>query len=320
MDDLHNYLNRKKIMGRVFEVSLGKADAVVPAKKVSDFDARLLLADVDAVSGKFEAARQEFLELSKRDPDNPALNRSQGYLALSLSDRNSARLSFEKAFAAGESDPWMCLELSRLDHESAQPPDKALAAIERAVRTKPGYTDALIQLGLLREDARQYDAALDALLSIPKITAKQATEVYWAISYAWFESGDLDKARASIATAKKYSRDPKSTAELDQLLALADARAKSATAPRPGEKTAMAVGVLKSVDCSPGRSLMVLAVGDSTMAFDIPDPKTVEFAHAGGVGLTLSCGPQKPLKLTVDYAPGLGSKEGSAGLIRRLAY
>jgi tetratricopeptide (TPR) repeat protein len=319
-EDLRNYFRRRKIVGRVFEVPLGKAEGKVPFRKVSDFDSRLTLANLNAAIGRFPAARQEYTALEKLQPENPNLNQALGYLALEVDDKAAARQYLEKAFFEGDADPQMCFELAMLDRGAAQPPEKGIAALERALKGKPGFTDALIQMGILRISARQYDKALEALTSIPKISPQRAAEVFWAIAYAYFETGDLEKARANALTAKRWSKDAKLTAGLDELLAMTDARSKSPYAPRPGEKTERVEGVLKGVDCSSGRPVLVLAEGERTLAFILPDGKSVEFVHDGALTLQFNCGALPPLRMTLDYAPGSVVKEGSAGVIRRMQF
>jgi tetratricopeptide (TPR) repeat protein len=319
-EDLHNYLKRKKMVGRVFEVPLGRADAKVAVTKMNDFDARLVLANLNVAIGRIPAARQEYTALEKLQPENPELNRALGYLALAADDKDKAREYLEKSFRTGDGDPLMCFELAMLYRQAGQPPEKAIAPLERAVRGKPGYTDALIQLGILRIAARQYDKALDAFLSIPKVSSQRAAEVYWGIAYAYFETGELEKARTNALTAKKWSKDPKITAGIDEVLRIAEARSKSAFAPRPGEKAERVEGVLKAIDCSSGRPLIVLTSDGRTISLNLPEPKSIEFQHDGAMTLQLNCGPLAPIKVSVDYAPTSVVKEGSAGVIRRLAF
>ncbi len=329
-DDLHNYLKRKTMVGRIFEVpvpkeaDLAKAQKSIAISRVNDFDARLLMADLNVAIGRTADAKRDYELLAKFQSDNPDVFRSLGYLALNAGDKAAARQNFEKSFALGSEDPLMCFELALLDGELGQPAAKQLAALERAVDSKPDYTDALIQLGVMRVQERQYESGLSVLRNIPKVSARQATDVFWTMAYAYLEIGEIDQARASIETAKRWAKDPKSITGLDDLRAVVDARAKSPFAPKPGEKTERVAGTMKMFDCSASPPRLVMAVGDKgaekALLLNVPELKTIELVYQGGATLKLNCGPQPPIRITVDYAPMPVVKEGPAGLVRRIAF
>jgi tetratricopeptide (TPR) repeat protein len=277
--DLEEYLNRRKLFGRIFEAPLGKSEGGAAAVRVDAFDARLMLAELTFTVGRLTDAKREYEELSRTQPGNAEIAESLGYLAMADREAATARGWFEKAFAAGDRDPRMCFEL-----------------------------------GLMRVASRDFGGALDALMSIKKVRPERATPLFMAIAYSYFETGDLDKAHANALTAKKYAPDAKQSAGVDQLLGIIEARAKSALAPRPGEKTESVAGVLKSIECSDQHIRLVLLVGDKPMSFELPEGNAVEFTHNGdNSNLQLACGAQPPLALVVDYAPVNGA-------VRRIEY
>jgi hypothetical protein len=53
----------------------------------------------------------------------------------------------------------------------------------------------------------------------------------------------------------------------------------------------------------------------------LPDLKAVETVHRGpDRNLNLTCGPQNPEHLLIDYAPSTVLKAGPAGVIRRIEF
>lgn len=302
--DLHSYLGRKKLYGRIFEAQLGKAERHVGVSKLDGFDARLLLADLKATIGQREGAQLDYEELGRMQPENPRVGESLGYLAWAKHDTEGAREAFEKAFAGGDSDARMCFELGLLERDAHQP-EKAVAALERAVHSKPDYADALLQLGLMRVAARQYQTAIDTLMSIKTVTPVHATPLFTALAYAYFETGDLDRARNNALTAKKWALAEKQSSGVEVLLGMIDARAKSPFAPKPGEKTERVEGTLEAIECAGSGNRLVVQAGQTKMEFVLPDAAGVELTHTGGAaGVQLACGPQQPKRVVVDYALG----------------
>jgi len=319
--DLLKYFQRRKMYGKVYKAPLGKKSPDLEISKVDPFDARLMLADLLAAIGRHAEARQEYAELGKMLPNRFEIAESLGYLA--SSERNSplAREQFERAFAAGDADPRMCLQLAVLEREAKQPADRIVAPLERALQSKPGYTDALLELGLAHIAARDYESGVAALLKIDKVTPDRATPVYSALAYGYFETGDLARARRDAETAKRYAADAGEAQRLDGMLEMIEARAKSPFAPQPGEKPLRVEGALRQIDCSSGGNRLILTIGNRLMVFELPDSKAVEFIHASGPGtLSVACGPQKPVWLTVEYAASSVMDRAIAGVVRRIEY
>jgi tetratricopeptide (TPR) repeat protein len=319
--DLQNYLKRRKIEGRVFEVPLGKSDNPVEISRMEPFDTRLMLADLTVSLNRRAEAKREYEALAQLQPNNTLVNEALGFAALAVKDDTEARENFEKAFAAGDANPLMCLQLALLEGRARQPKGKILMALNRALQSKPDYLEAQFQLGLYHLALREYQPAIDTLLGIKKVSPERATPVFSTLAYCHLALGELDKARADALTAKQWARDPRQTATEDQLLAMIEAREKSPFAPKPGEKIERVDGLLKGVECEGDSHRLQLTAGGRTLSLDLPDIKAIEFAHSGpDKNLTLSCGPQQPDRLIVDFAPASVMKPGSNGVVRRVEY
>jgi hypothetical protein len=65
---------------------------------------------------------------------------------------------------------------------------------------------------------------------------------------------------------------------------------------------------------------MLLTIGNRLMRFDLPDAKAIEFVQKGKNALNLACGTQRPVWVTVEFAPSSVVDKATDGVVRRLEY
>ncbi len=318
--DLRAYLDRKRIYGRVFETRIGHVDEKVTSAGLPEFDSQFALADLLVAIGKRDEAKTEYARLEQEQPDRPDLNQSIGNLALWSKDLNSARQYFAKAYDAGNADPQMCFDLAVLDREAKQPPAKIIPILERSLQSKPDFTDAKVQLGLLRIEARDFAGAITTLTSIPKITPQSAPSVYCGLAYARVQTGDLEPAQQDVLTCGKWAKTDADTGRAQRISKLIEARSKPSVAVHPGEKLQRVAGIARDLECSPEGNRLRVAVGNKLVAFDLPDSAAVELPAAPGTALTFNCGALKPVRIGIEFAPPRSAMETSVGIVRRLEY
>lgn len=319
-EDLRNYFDRKRLYGVVFETRAVKSEDPVVATALPEFDARLALADLLAAIGKVDQAREEYAHLESEQPDRPDLHQSMGNLALWSKDRNTARQYFTKAFDEGNADPTLCFDLAVLDREAKVAPEKIIPILERAISTKPDYTDARVQLGLVRIEARDFNGAIETLTAIPKISSRAAASVYCGLAYARTEAGMLDKALEDAQTCQKYAAGSGDADRADRIVRLIHARSGPDAAVRPGETLRRTVGIARNLDCSPEGNRLRVTVGNKLVAFDMPSSEAVELPAKPATALVIQCGPLQSVRVGVEFAPPRSAMETSAGVVRRLEY
>jgi hypothetical protein len=209
-----------------------------------------------------------------------------------------------------------------MERSARLPAEKIIPILQRAVSSKPDYTDALMQLGLAQVAASQYESAIGTLLSIPDVKQQGATPLFASLAYAYLETGDLALARKHAETAKKWAVNQQERRGVDSMLDLIEARSTGPFVPHPGEKLQRVQGLMQAVECAPGRMRLHLSVENGSMVFDLPPSKAVEFfrAHGDGTTLKLACGPQKPSPVVIDYAPAGTVAQATAGVVRKLAW
>jgi tetratricopeptide (TPR) repeat protein len=318
--DLRTYFDRKKIYGRVFETGLNASHAEAVPTYASAFDSSLVLADLLAALGRPDEASREYARLEKEKPESADLALSIGNLAYWRGDRAAARRYFERVFDAGGADPRMCLELASLEREEKQPVSRIVAILERAVQSKPDYTEAKIQLGLTKADARDFPGAIAVLIAIPEVSPDRAPPVFCALAYAYIEMGDIAAAREHAATCRKWARTDSDKARGDKLLKFIEARSGPSAAMHAGEKHLQLTGVARAVECSAEGNRLRIAVADKLVTLDLPPPDAIELPAAPRNAFTFECGPQKPIPIAVEYAPPRSAMENAIGIVRRLDF
>jgi tetratricopeptide (TPR) repeat protein len=318
--DLRAYFDRKRIYGRVFETRIGNGEDKAASAALPEFDSQVVLTDLLVATGKRDEAKAEYARLEQEQPDRPDLNQSIGNLALWNKDLSGARQYFAKAYDAGNADPQMCFDLAVLDREAKQPPAKIIPILERSLQSKPEFTEAKVQLGLVRIEARDFPGAIAMLTSIPKITSQSAPSVYCGLAYAHIQTGDLEEAQGDAQTCDKWAKTDAETARARRISQLIGARSKPSVAVRPGEKLQRVAGIARDLECAPEGNRLRIVIGNKLAVFDFPDPAAIELPAAPSAAFSFTCGALKPVRIGVEFAPPRSAMETSVGIVRRLEY
>jgi len=318
--DLRGYFDRKRLTGVVFETRLAGSDEKFTTTPLADFDSRLALADLLVAISKRTEAESEYARLEAERPDRADLNQSIGNLALWKKDLQQARQYFAKAFDEGDADPRLCFDLAVLEREAKAPPAKVIPMLERALKSKPEFTEARVQLGLEQIDARDFSAAIETLMSIPKITQQEAPPVYCGLAYARTQTGDLEKAADAAKACQKWAKTEAEIARAQRVTKFVEARSKPSAAVQAGEKIQRVTGLARGVQCSPEGNRLQITVGNRMLAFDLPEMAAVEMPAVSATPLTIGCGQLPPVRIGVEFAPPRSAMETSVGTVRRLEY
>jgi len=208
MEDLRGYFKRKKLVGRVYQTRLAKEQMEPAVAPVSDFDSRLVLAELAAAVGKRAEAKQALDALEKNVPVCRKWRVTSVRWLCSRRMRRRRASTMKLAFERGETDARMCFTLAMMERAVGQKPDLTVAALERALKSRPGYTAAAIQLGEVEIARRDFPAAIAALMAIPKVMPEQAAEVFCGLSYAFLEHGELEARPQPIWRLAGNGRSP----------------------------------------------------------------------------------------------------------------
>jgi tetratricopeptide (TPR) repeat protein len=319
--DLKNYFRRKKLYGVLFDMKLSKAEGDPDLHEVTPFQSQLLLADVSAALGRNDLATRVYQELGKQRPEDPALQESIAYQAISKNDFERARAALEKAYAAGSKDAKMCLLLAFLENAIKQPPEKVIPILRRSLESRPDYTDAAIELGIALSGAREYTESINIMNGISDVEPSRASRFFGVLAYSYLQTGDLPQARGSLVTAKKWAFEQEMPS-FDGLSSLIEARAAMPIPPVRGETQTRVRTTVQEVDCGPNGASIIAGRPPVTVRLLLPDPKAIEFVRLGQQPETSSfaCGSTKPFQATIDYAPVANMPAGVAGMVRRMEF
>jgi hypothetical protein len=230
----------------------------------------------------------------------------------------------KKAYDLGSTDPQLCLQLATLDREAKQPPAVVAAELERAVKLRPDFTEALLELGVMKVDTREFDEAFALLNRVGTVGPDRMAIFRYAIAYVNLERGNLDLARSGVEAARQVAKTPSEIQAADQLVRLIDARSKGPAAAHPGEALMRAKGTALGLRCatagSDEMSKMGITINGKQVLFDMPDPAAVEIARRPDVSPEMKCGALPPFPVVVEYTPSSVANQQSAGIIRRLEF
>jgi hypothetical protein len=322
--DLQDYFSRKSLYGTVFITPFEKSGEKPAVSAIAPYDRNMMLADLHSSIHHFPAATRIYQDLQAEDPKRPEAFGGAGYLAILRNDKDTARTEFHKAWDLGTTDPQLCMQLAELDREAKQPESVVMSELEQAVKLRPGFSEAVFQLALMKVDARDFDSAFDLLGRVGIIGEDRMYVYRSAFGYVNLEKGNIDAAREDAGAARRAARTKAEADAADRFIALVEARASGPAAVRPGEqivrKEGTAVGLRCAAKDSKDFSKMGIMIDGRQTLFDMPDPAAVEVTKQPGTKVELKCGALPPFHLIVEYAPSSAINQQSAGIIRRIEY
>ena len=322
--DLQEYLSRKKLYGTVFLTPFEKSGETPVVAPVSAYESFLMLADLHAASHHIAEASRLYQQLEADEPKRPEAFASAGYLALGIQQREAARMEFRKAYDLGSTDAQLCLQLAALDRDAKQPPGAVVAELERALKLQPDFPEAQFELGIVKVDLRDFDAAFSLLGGVGTVAPERAAIFNSPMAYVDLEKGNVDRARSEGEAARKAAKTPTQEQSADRMLALIEARSKGPAAAHPGEVVMRAQGTAVGLRCAPPgsdeMSKLGIAIDGKQVLFDMPVPAAVEIVRRPGASPEMKCGALQPFPLIVEYTPSSVANQQTAGMIRWLEF
>ncbi len=340
--DLHAYLHQSSVQAALFDVKLSKPDLEPEVVEPPQFNVDLALADLLASQKQTSAAAADRLSRLARDhPESPDVQESLGYLEWQQGEVGKARESFRLATDRGSKDPEMLFHYSQLLRESGAPADQILAVLQHAVTIRPGYPDALFDLGMTAMNTGQWGVALIALSQIKTVTPDRAYAFFSALAYCDLQLKNRNQARSMAEKAKQYAKSPDQVLQTSNMLRHLDALDQntdvqsdpdlaSSTAPHspmlsadkpsaPGSgnhdlprdvpsihwpgNLQHVEAVAKSFECNPKAPRLHVIVNSKEMVFGLDDPKEIVVRNGKSGSFEMHCGPQEPFKIGIFYIP-----------------
>ncbi|MSO20806.1 MAG: hypothetical protein EXQ56_10165 [Acidobacteria bacterium] len=88
----------------------------------------------------------------------------------------------------------------------------------------------------------------------------------------------------------------------------------------PQEPTESAEGELQNFECMDGKVRLTMLAGGKKLSLMLVDPENVHIRGTGTATLDLTCGPQNPVPVKIEYVPEPDAKLGTAGVIKAIIF
>jgi tetratricopeptide (TPR) repeat protein len=318
--DLHSYLDRKKLFGTIFSIAPDRQQWPIHGEALSDFDTRMMKAELLWASGRRGEAAAEYTSLEREQPGQVELLRTLGNLALREKNNAQARAYFRKAFDAGDKDARMCYELAKLERDAGANSATLAPLLDRALESKPDFPEAEAMRGVIKVEARDWPGALTMLSGLRSVSEQDASSVYCALALSQIELGDIPDALQNLESCQGHSKSSGEIARAQRVAKFIQARALPNAAVHFGEKQTTVTGMLQGVDCSAQGNRIVVSLGQKIALFDLPVEDAIEMPAKPVENVRFQCGAMKPIRIAVEFAPPRSAIETSAGIVRRLIF
>jgi tetratricopeptide (TPR) repeat protein len=341
--DLEGYLRGTHFNAAVFDVKLEKSAEEPDILPATPLESGMVLADLLALTGKQEPAKEAYGRLAGEYPNNWEVEAGQAELAWTGKNPDEARRHFARAAELGSSNPRLYFDYAMVLLELGAAEGTAIAPLKKAVELDPDYQDAqrYLAYSLLRD--RQYQQAVDHFAKVKHIKSEQASVFYHGVAYAEFHLEKFDEARKAAEIAKKYARNLEETAAAEDMLRvidqekarramLAERAAEPAATPvsHPAEQplarrsdrppNASVLGTLRQIDCLGKIVRLRVSSGEKQVLLAIRDRANVAIKGSSTGTVDLACGPQKAKLVIVEYESRADAALGTIGDVRSIEF
>lgn len=340
--DLQAYIRGDQFYGRLFPVKLADDREKFPAMPVPMFDVRLALADLTNRPGKEAETRKILEDLSREEPQRPEPWAGLGYLAWRGNHIPEAVDAFGKAYDSGDRSPKLLWDFGRLAERVR--PEEAVKVFTDLFQLEPGRLDVRLELATLHLNARRPGGALTVLADVHSVTAEDAPRFFTLLANAQLQLGDRAGARITVAKLAANARTPADREWVEQVQRYLDqsgaaprAAARAPVAPtapdqaprllRPSAAQSGPVpppapeieGSFVEFVCLKDSFKVVVDTAQGKKGFLIQDPGQVVIVGRAGGKVDLNCGPQTPMHVKLEYAPGTGATDAD-GILKILYF
>lgn len=341
--DLQAYIRGNQFYGRLFPVKLATAKENSPATPAPMLDVKLALADLTNRPGKEAETRKTLEELAREDPRRPEPWVGLGYLAWRDGQTAQAVEALGKAYEFGDHSPKLLWDFGRLAERDR--PEEAVKALADLFQQEPERLDLRMELAGLYLNARRGGAALTVLSGVRNVTPEDAPRFFTLLVSAHLQLGDKDGARPILAQLAANAKTPEDRARVDQMQRYLDQtgapppviarnggagnnpeEAPRLLRPAPSAKPTLVPSTAPEVEgsfvefvCLEKSFKVVVDTAQGKKGFLISDPKQVIIVGRAGGKVDLNCGPQTPVHVKLEYAPGAAGADAD-GILKTLYF
>jgi Flp pilus assembly protein TadD len=178
--ELYGYLHSRNGVSFTWPLPAGIEDVMYQNKKIKDYEAEALIADIHQHSPDYvEQATGEFERILQKNPEHAGAYRGLGYAYMRKGNMDKAMENFRHAAALGSTDArvyyFVALSLFRKTGTYEQDPEVLVEmdqALDKAVHLDPNYADAYNLRGYVLGNARNYPAAIAAIKNAIRLSPR----------------------------------------------------------------------------------------------------------------------------------------------------
>ncbi len=306
---------------------------------VSPLAARSLLAELLLATSRFDRAWEVYRELAAQAPANPDFSAALALIELHNGHHADARRQWTRALENGIRDPEVCYRFALAAQNAELAVEDIRPALARAVELRPGFDDALYQLGLLETNGGEWAAGLRHLQAMRTISPGRQFAYWIATADALSQLGRREEAKAAADVALAHASTPeeRENARTLGVIALTDMQVRftrdaagnwrlvTTRVPHdspdgnpfvePSDRIRRVEGRLREIDCSGPAALFALDTPAGLVTVSVPDPRHVQMRNAPS---EFTCGPQPLPSVIAVYAASPAAT--ATGILRGLEF
>jgi tetratricopeptide (TPR) repeat protein len=343
--DLQGYLAGDRFRASLFPIKLREEKVRTAAEPASLFDVKLTLLDLSNRPGREADTRKKLEELVADNPKRPEPYVGLGYLAARGKQMEDAQKSFKQAVDLGSKNPQMLWDYGRMAGQTDSP--QSIRALSALLEQQPARLEVRLFLAQVQLYAKQPQSTIETLRPVRNVSMADASRFFQLLAFAYNDAGNKEEA----ATAARRWRENTKDADRDtadsfvQYLERPQQAARSAPQdatrsapprelptppPSPGDFAPEAQqpkilpsvsGVFVEMDCKGRQPKLILQTEDGRVVFLMDDAdKLTAYGLPNATGLELTCGPQKGVKVRIQYETPSNAQAGVMGLARGIHF
>lgn len=270
--DLQRYIRGTQYKVGVFDVRLEKAAERPQSQAASPLECRIVMAELLAVTGRKDEARQMYESLAPDHPNSRELQEALGYFAWRNGELDVAARHFARAVELGCTNGKLYFDYATLLRQAGEPGSRRVPLLQKAVELKPDFKEARYALGLTLLQEGNYKEAVHHLVQIRQVDRDQAVSFFMTLAHAHHRLGQQEEARKAAQRAREYAQTYAEISSTERLLEFLSGEARAgAEGMRPVEAIQSAAEPSREVEPHLVRKPSEPAPSSSTKPLEPPE-------------------------------------------------
>ncbi len=199
--DLQQYLRGTSFNAAVFDVKLQKSDEQPDIEDAPPLESAMVLADLLALSGKKDEAKQRYDSAARQFPKNWEPEAGLAELALHDKDIDGAGRHFARAAELGSTNARLYYNYAMTLRRGGQKDAALIPVLKQALALDPDYQDAHHYLAFCMLQSQDFEGAVEHFTKVRQVKRVEAFQYYHGLAYANYRLDKRDAARKADEAA-----------------------------------------------------------------------------------------------------------------------